>query len=216
MAIVIFIHWRWSLNVTTALYATVRMFLQLTLVGFFLIFIFKQANAVMISGILVIMILVAAWIAVRPLKERRLIEYPKALIAFSIGCPVTLALMIKGVINLHPWYDPKYIIPLAGMVFSQAMNCLSLAAERFHSDMAVGQKASAAKGIALKTALIPITNAFFAVGLVSIPGMMTGQILAGISPLVAVRYQMMILAMLYGAGGITAAVYLSLQKVRPS
>ena len=67
-----------------------------------------------------------------------------------------------------------------------------------------------ARGIALKAALIPITNSLFAVGLVSLPGMMTGQILSGISPLVAVRYQIMVMCMLFSAVGLSSYLFLVL------
>jgi len=60
--------------------------------------------------------------------------------------------------------------------------------------------------------LIPITNSLFAVGLVSIPGMMTGQILSGASPLIAVRYQIMVMCMIYGASGVSSACFLTLVK----
>jgi putative ABC transport system permease protein len=69
-----------------------------------------------------------------------------------------------------------------------------------------------ARGIALRAALIPITNSLFAVGLVSLPGMMTGQILSGISPLIAVRYQIMVMCMIFSAVGISTAIFLILIK----
>ena len=66
--------------------------------------------------------------------------------------------------------------------------------------------------IALRTALIPIINSLLAVGLVSLPGMMTGQILSGVSPLIAVRYQIMVMCMIFGSAGITSAIFLHLIK----
>ena len=65
-----------------------------------------------------------------------------------------------------------------------------------------------ARAVALKAALIPITNSLFAVGLVSLPGMMTGQILSGVSPFIAARYQIMVMCMIFGAAGISAALFL--------
>ena len=69
-----------------------------------------------------------------------------------------------------------------------------------------------ARNIAFRASLIPITNSLFAVGLVSIPGMMTGQILSGISPLIAARYQIMVMCMVFGAAGISSACFLALIK----
>jgi putative ABC transport system permease protein len=69
-----------------------------------------------------------------------------------------------------------------------------------------------AKKIALQAALIPITNSLFAVGLVSIPGMMTGQILSGVNPPIAARYQIMVMCMIFGSTGISAACFLTMAK----
>ena len=94
------------------------------------------------------------------------------------------------------------------------MNSVSLAAERFETEMARGSSYIEARNTALKTALIPITNSLFAVGLVSLPGMMTGQILSGVPPLVAVRYQIMVMCMLFASAGLTAGCYLHLLRHR--
>ena len=65
---------------------------------------------------------------------------------------------------------------------------------------------------ALKASLIPITNSLFAVGLVSLPGMMTGQILSGVSPFIAARYQIMVMCMIFASAGISAASFLALVR----
>ncbi len=116
--------------------------------------------------------------------------------------------------HLHPWYLPRYLIPLAGMIFANAMNSVSLAAERFEAEIKRDVDYDQARSIALRASLIPIINSLFAVGLVSLPGMMTGQILSGISPLIAVRYQIMVMCMIFGAAGISSACFLTLVKNR--
>jgi len=93
-------------------------------------------------------------------------------------------------------------MPIAGMVYANSMNSISIAAERFEQEIK----------ISLKTSLIPKINSFLAVGLVSLLGMMTGQILSGIDPLVAVRYQIVIMAMIFGSAGISVILYLSFQN----
>ena len=93
------------------------------------------------------------------------------------------------------------------------MNAVSLAAERFQSETARDEALHDARHKAFGTAMIPITNMLFAVGLVSLPGMMTGQILSGVSPLIAAKYQIIVMAMFFGTGGIAAAIYLTL-KIR--
>ena len=121
--------------------------------------------------------------------------------------------MSQLVLNLQPWYLPNYIIPLAGMIFANSMNSISLAGERLEAETKRGIPYLQSRTIAFQAALIPITNSLLAVGLVSLPGMMTGQILSGISPLIAARYQIMVMCMIFSSAGISAAMFLSL--IRP-
>jgi len=209
---VLFIYMRWTFQAKTMFYALGRMVGQLFLVGYVLIFLFNQSSAKVALLVLGIMLILSSWIALRPLKQERRQYYLKALLAISVGGVPVLALVIFGVIRLDPWYLPKYLIPLAGMIFANSMNSVSLCAERFHSETAAGKSFEEARNVAYRTSLLPLLNSFFAVGLVSIPGMMTGQILAGVSPLIAVRYQMMVMCVLLGASGISSACYLMLIK----
>jgi putative ABC transport system permease protein len=96
------------------------------------------------------------------------------------------------------------------MIFANTMNTVSLAAERFEAERERGLEHRDARRVALEAALIPQVNALLAVGLVSLPGMMTGQILSGVEPLVAVRYQIMVMCMTFGAAGMGAVLYLIL------
>ena len=92
------------------------------------------------------------------------------------------------------------------------MNSISLAGERLEAELVRGVPYEKGRTIALQAALIPITNSLLAVGLVSLPGMMTGQILSGVSPLIAARYQIMVMCMIFGSAGISAAIFLTLIK----
>ncbi|MDX1519240.1 MAG: ABC transporter permease, partial [Gammaproteobacteria bacterium] len=107
-----------------------------------------------------------------------------------------------------PWFAPHMMIPLAGMIFANSMNTVSVAAERFESETGNQVEYATARNLAMRAAMIPVINSMFAVGLVSLPGMMTGQILSGVSPLIAVRYQIMVMCMIFGSSGISAACYL--------
>jgi putative ABC transport system permease protein len=98
------------------------------------------------------------------------------------------------------------------MIFANAMNALSIAAERFESERAQGNGYIPARAAAYRAALIPIINSLFAVGLVSLPGMMTGQILSGVDPLIAVRYQIMVMLMILSSAGISVAIFLTLLR----
>ncbi|MEC4678571.1 MAG: ABC transporter permease, partial [Nitrospirota bacterium] len=177
-------------------------------------FIFDSDSALIVLGVLTVMVFASSWIALRTIKLERKNLFFKAFFAIFLGGSLTLLLVSQGVLNLNPWYSPRYLIPLAGMIFSQAMNSVSLAAERMRAESGRGLNYEKARGIALRASLIPITNSLFAVGLVSLPGMMTGQILSGISPLIAVRYQIMVMCMVYGASGMASALFLTLIKPR--
>ena len=100
------------------------------------------------------------------------------------------------------------------LIFANSMNSISLAAERLNAEIERDVAYDQARKIALQASLIPIVNSLFAVGLVSLPGMMTGQILSGISPLVAVQYQIVVMCMIFGASGMAATIYLVLAKRR--
>jgi putative ABC transport system permease protein len=88
------------------------------------------------------------------------------------------------------------------------MNSVSLAGERLYSELGHHNDYSRARNTAFQAAMIPLTNSLLAVGLVSLPGMMTGQILAGTSPLIAARYQIIVMCMVFSSAGISAALFL--------
>jgi putative ABC transport system permease protein len=210
--LVVGILYTWSQDYRNAIYAISRMLVQLLLVGYFLAIIFDSDSAWVILAVLIVMVFMSSWIALRTIKDRRSHLYIKALFSIVLGSGTTLLIVTQGVLDLHPWYWPSYFIPLAGMIFANAMNSLSLAADRLEAETRRNVEYEQARNIAFRASLIPITNSLFAVGLVSIPGMMTGQILSGISPLIAVRYQIMVMCMIYGAAGISSASFLVLVK----
>ena len=198
----------WKQDYQKAVYACGRMVLQLMLIGYFLNYLFGADSAGVALTVLAIMLLAASWISVRAAKHNLRDWYPKALGSIAIGGGTTLLIITQVVLELKPWYQTSIMIPMAGMIFSNAMNSVSLTAERLSAELERGQHYKQARTIALQAALIPITNTLLAVGLVALPGMMTGQILSGIKPLLAVRYQIMVMCMTYGSAGISAACYL--------
>lgn len=202
----------WTADVGTGLYATARMLAQLLAVGFVLVFIFESESPLFIAGVVTIMLLVASHIAIRPIPHTTLRHYVIALFAVTVSSLATLALVTQLVIDIEPWFSPRYVVPLAGMIIAGAMNAISLAGERVHVELARGEPWDTAQRTAFKASIIPITNSLFAVGIVALPGMMTGQILSGVSPLVAVKYQIVVMNMLFGAAGATSALYLVLSK----
>ena len=211
-AVVLTLLLRWSLGARTGLYATARMLLQLLIVGYVLTFVFAAEQPYIVLAVLVVMMAAAAWIALRPLGARTPQRIGWALLAIGTSGVATLALVTQLVLDLTPWYEPRFLVPLGGMTFSTAMNAVSLAAERQHAEITAGTAPLTARRRALETAMIPQVNSLFAVGLVNLPGMMTGQILSGVAPLIAVRYQIMVMCMLFGVAGMSAAVYLLLAE----
>ncbi len=213
-AVVIAIMFKWSAGAKTGIYATVRMLIQLLLVGYVLVYIFEADHPAIIVLVLSIMLTVASWIAIRPLRERNAHSYLDALAAVTVAGLLTLALVSQVVIGVDPWFSPRYVVPLAGMIIAGSMNAVSLAAERFQAESDRDTPYVDARRVSLQAALIPIVNSLFAVGLVALPGMMTGQILSGVSPLVAAKYQIVVMTMLFGASGASAALYLVLTHRR--
>ena len=162
--------------------------------------------------VLAVMVFSSSWIALGTISNHRLKLFKNALLSITLGGCLTLLLITQVVLELDPWYLPQYMIPLAGMIFANSMNSVSLAAERMTAEIDRGGTYECARKIALRASLIPLINMLFAVGLVSLPGMMTGQILAGVSPLIASRYQIMVMCMVFGSAGISSACFLMLYK----
>ncbi len=214
--VVFLIMWRWAAGLQTALYATLRMLLQLFLIGYVLVYIFDTDAPLLIVAVLLVMLTAASWIAMRPLEEKSVHTYVRTLLAIAIGGVLTLALVTQWVLSVQPWFSPRHVVPLAGMIFAGCMNTVSLAAERMQAELQKGNAFAQARNSAFTAAMIPIVNSLFAVGLVTLPGMMTGQILSGVSPLIAAKYQIVVMAMLFGASGIAAAVYLGALRSRSS
>lgn len=209
--LVIGILYRWSAGAGTAVYATLRMLIQLLLIGYVLVYVFEADQPGIIVLVLVVMSIAASWIAIRPLENRQRRVYLNALAAISVGGLLTLALVSQVVIAVEPWFSPRYLVPLGGMIFAAAMNTVSLAAERMQAEEQRGTPYKDARRISIQASLIPTINSLFAVGLVTLPGMMTGQILSGISPIIAAKYQIVVMSMIFGVSGISAALYLVLE-----
>ena len=191
-------------------YATLRMIAQLLLVGYILTYIFEQRSLWLITGILILMIVVSSAIALRSLDSRGWRSYGQILVSILIGGSINLGLVVFVVLQPDPWYEARVLIPLAGMIFANGMNAVSLAAERYEKEVKDGNEHSDARGHAFRAAMIPQVNSFLAVGLVSLPGMMTGQILSGIEPMIAVRYQIMVMCMIFGAAGLSTVCFLTM------
>lgn len=206
LALIVF--YRWQVGGGNALYAVGRMLLQLLVIGYALAFIFETKQPFVVLAVLTVMLVAAAWISLNSVGAQRKPWLAKAALSIGLVGLAVLALVTQWVLAIDPWFAPNYMIPLAGMIFANTMNAVSLAAERFHSELIAGLDYETARRKAFKAAMIPVVNSLFAVGLVSLPGMMTGQILSGVSPLIAARYQIVVMSMLFGAAGLSTAWFL--------
>jgi len=179
------------------------------------VFIFEAESSFIVLAVIVVMVCASSWIALNTIPSRRTSLYPITLLSVGIGGSVTLALITQAVLDLGNWFEPRYIIPLAGMTFANAMTSVSLAAERIQAELDNGREFLEARNIAYQAGMIPVINSLFAVGLVSLPGMMTGQILSGVSPFIAARYQIMVMCMIFCSAGLSTMGFLILaQRLR--
>lgn len=208
------------------LVGAVRAFVQLAAVGYILVYIFAADEWWLVLLALFVMLISGATAAARRARGRAARDERRVLLGISgasmlIGSGLTLAYVTQVVLQVEPWYEPRYLLPLFGMIVGNSMNGASLAAERLESELdshrgeveaylALGATSATAAAEpvrrAMAAALIPTINGLMTVGLVSLPGMMTGQILAGESPLLAIRYQIVVMFMLAGATALTTVL----------
>ncbi len=210
--LVVALLYKWSLEAKTAFYSVARMLLQLIMVGYVLVFIFESDSVWITILVITVMMSASSWIALRTVEHLRIKLFWHVLISSLIGGGSVLLLTVWLVLELEPIYKPQYTIPLAGMIFANSMNTISLALERLGSELKNKIDYIQARNTAFHASLIPIVNTMFAVGIVSLPGMMTGQVLSGISPLIAVRYQILIMCMIFASCALSTALLLMISR----
>lgn len=200
----------------TLLLAAVRMVVQLGAIGFVLKFVFAQTSILWTLGLALVMTLVAGY-EVLARQTHRL----KGWWAYGLGTTTMLIVGLSAtgfgvgvIIGPDPWYAARYMIPVLGMVLGNTMtgialglDSLSVAAKRERSAIearialgATRREAleSVVRG-ALRAGMMPIINAMAASGVVALPGMMTGQILSGVDPVDATKYQLLIMFLIAGS-----------------
>jgi putative ABC transport system permease protein len=194
--------------------ATLRTYLQLIALGFVLRWVFGIDSPWLVIGIVLVMVLMASQIIVKRSPDAPAGIFASSAVSMVLtGFTVTFA--VTGlIVQIEPWYEPRYVIPIAGMVLGNSMTGIALALERTFSDMdaredemlaltALGatpwEAAYPSIRSALRAGLIPTINAMAAAGVVFIPGMMAGQILAGADPVLATGYQIVVMLMVAAA-----------------
>jgi putative ABC transport system permease protein len=210
--------------------AAVRTVVQLSLVGLVLQKVFSYAYVPVVLGAIVVMTVIAGLSAVQR------VELPYAGIRWDCLCTMagsawTLgAVTLLAIIQCEPWYAPQYAIPLVGMILGNTLSGISLGLDRLTKDLY--QQRELVEGLlalgatrweaslpsvqqAVRTGMVPMINSMMIVGVVSLPGMMTGQILAGQDPSEAVKYQIVIMFVIASATalGTVMAVLLAYRRL---
>jgi putative ABC transport system permease protein len=193
---------------------TIRTFIQLFLLGYVLKTVFALNNPLVIFLLFSLMIYFAASIIAGRVKEKRVPYFLPVLASMFLSYMVINIFVMAVIVQVKPWYMPVYFIPVGGMIIGNSMNALAIAIniwfetlkkERDRIELYLSLGATPVESTtdnfntAIKSGMIPSINALMSVGVVSIPGMMTGQILAGVSPLIAIKYQIVIMLLLAGS-----------------
>jgi putative ABC transport system permease protein len=208
---------------------TLRTFSQLFLMGYVLTFILKTSSPWLTLGVFMVMVVSAMFIIKGRVKEKQIPYIIPTFLTMFISYLAT-ALFVSGlVIGITPWWEPRYFIPAGGMVIGNSMSALAISLERLFRDMrqqkevvemklSLGANYREASNDIFKNAvtagMIPSINAMMGVGLVFIPGMMSGQILAGTDPLIAIRYQIVVMLMLVGSTAVSSVIVMLIVRRR--
>lgn len=193
------------------LVATVRTVIQLLVAGYLLAFIFALNTPWAVAIALIFMLSVAAMVTHNRIAPKHKPLLPIIWGSLLATLLLTLSYVIFAIVQPPIWYSPQYLIPLGGMILGNAMNAAAISGERLASTInrntleiethlslgATSQQAVVSyRKDAIRAGLIPLINRMTVVGLVTLPGVLTGQVLSGIDPLNAASYQILIMFML--------------------
>ncbi len=225
-AISLFLH----LGLTRSLaVAAARCMLQLGAIGLVLKKIFQVNSPYLVVGWLGVMLIMASREAVRRSRNKYSGINLDALLTMTFTSLVVGLLVTQMVIKVRPWYDPQYVIPIFGMIFGNSLNGICLCLDRFLEYLrsrrqevelrlcfGATRQEAVIEGArqAIRTGMIPIINNMTVAGIVSLPGMMTGQIVAGASPVQAVAYQIVIMFMIAASNALGAMLLSTLAARR--
>lgn len=198
-------------------WGALRAAVQLTLIGYVLVYLFRFDSPLLTGAALLVMAVVAAATAVRRGMGGAPGGLPLSFLALTATTGLVGMVVVRGVIEPHPWYAARIVIPIGGMILGNAMNAVALAWERLHSEVrrrrseveallswgaTPWEAVAEAARTAVRAGMLPTVNSLAVVGLVTLPGMMTGQILAGADPRQAVRYQIVVMLMVAAAAAL--------------
>ncbi len=212
------------------LIASVRTVVQLLLVGLVLTSVFQLQDVRLVLLLMTFMTVVAAVAATRRSSRRYPGIWINTLVSIWASSWIITIFALVAIVQVEPWYTPRFAIPFLGMVLGNTLTGISLGLDRIGEEFSKGrgqietvlalggsrwEAAHRPISEAVRTGMIPIINSMAVVGLVSLPGMMTGQLLAGVEPIEAVKYQVVIM-FLIAAGtslGTVSAVLLTYRRL---
>ncbi|MBI9077833.1 MAG: iron export ABC transporter permease subunit FetB [Desulfatibacillum sp.] len=198
-------------------WGTIRTFAQLFMMGYALTLIFTLNMGWVVVAIYGVMIGFAALTVKGRMQEKQVPVFVPTFVSMLVSYMLVTILITGVVVGVEPWWNPRYFLTLGGMVVGNSMTAIALSLERLFSELrqrsdevemmlclgADYKEASQSMlAGALKAGMIPSINSMMGAGIVFIPGMMTGQILAGADPLIAIRYQIVVMLMLVGSTAI--------------
>ena len=208
------------------LVAAARMVGQLLLLGLVLEYVFTARHPWIVGAVALVMLSASAHaVGGRTARPGWALRF-EAFAAMGLGAGLALAVATRLALGVDPWYAPPVVVPLMGMILGNSVNGLALAADRYDAELrqnadlierrlALGASARAAARPALHAAvragLTPTINGMMVAGIVAVPGMMTGQLLAGAEPGTALRYQILIYLSLGGSVGLGVLALLALR-----
>ena len=206
-------------------WSSLRMTIQLVILGLVLKQIFDLASPAPVILLAAVMTVIAGVSAVRRIDHRYPSIYATAIFAVWSSTWIVMSVVVLLIVRPQPWHSPQVVIPLLGMVLGNSLTGISLGLDRFLSELrsrrgevetllALGAtRWESCRDVfagATRTAMIPILNTMSVAGIVSIPGMMTGQLLAGASPIQAVQYQIMIMFVIAAAIALGVVIALAM------
>ncbi|PVZ40970.1 iron export ABC transporter permease subunit FetB [Pseudomonas sp. CC120222-01a] len=212
------------------LVASLRTITQLLAIGYLLGWVFQHAQWYIVLPLMLSMTLIAGFSAAGRGQLRHRGQLADSVLSVGLSAWLVTAIGLFLVLRVRPWYEPQYAIPILGMILGNTLTAVALGIDRMTRELSAQrpvvdmilslggtrwEAARAAASQALKAGMMPTLNQMSVVGIVSLPGMMTGQILAGQQPGDAVRYQIVIMFLIAAASalGTVCAVLMTFNRL---
>lgn len=226
LLLLVLVKWRGIPREKEILISSIRMTIQLVLVGYILTYVFAHPNPWISMLVIALMETFAIWNIYRRVKTSLPTRLKKIIaVSMVVGTLVSLLFFDFVVIHFAPWFNPRYFIPIGGMVIGNSMTGITLGVNALVEGMKTQKgtveaalmlgatpKAACRRIVnhAFDSAILPTINSMVGMGIVFLPGMMTGQILSGTSPLTAIEYQIAIMLGIAGAVSLSVIVFVQL------